>query len=280
PREMLVGVDGSAPSDAALILALAWAKRAGARLHAVHATPDFPAPWNHGPTGRLDLQKIAEAEGRKVLDKTVDEARRSGVAVTPHLKHGDPARNVLAAAKETGADLVVVGSHGYGPVNRWLLGSVSTSIVSHAPLSVLVVRGTPPEAPRRILLGVDGSERAVTAAAWALALADRFGATLTVCHIAELPTSPIFGPSDLEALTGWLNKARAQFPAIQAGGKAVAVEMTSGSPGTRLNEVAETGGYDLIVVGASGSHGPASLFLGNTSRKVVQGAPCSVLIAH
>ena len=60
--------------------------------------------------------------------------------LTTEVLCGPPAQEIVQQAEDWGADLVVVGSHGYGFWSRALLGSVSNSVVHHAPCSVLVVR--------------------------------------------------------------------------------------------------------------------------------------------
>lgn len=63
-----------------------------------------------------------------------------GVGLTTKVVKGGPAQAIVAEAEEWGADLIIMGSHGYGFWQRALLGSVSNSVVHHAPCSVLVVR--------------------------------------------------------------------------------------------------------------------------------------------
>jgi nucleotide-binding universal stress UspA family protein len=64
----------------------------------------------------------------------------AGVEPKLLLAMGDPADEIVRTAREQGFDLIVVGHRGLSPVKAFLLGSVSTRIVSHAPCSVLVVR--------------------------------------------------------------------------------------------------------------------------------------------
>ena len=76
---------------------------------------------------------IAEAEIRnRFPDLSVD--------LTTTIVKGSPAQVIVGEAKTWGADVIIVGSHGYGFWQRALLGSVSNSVVHHAPCSVLVVR--------------------------------------------------------------------------------------------------------------------------------------------
>lgn len=89
-----------------------------------------------------------EAEGRKQAEGFVVDAAgkirkafpNSDIGITTQTFLGAPGREIVETAQEWGADLIVVGSHGYGFWNRMALGSVSDSVVHHAPCSVLVVR--------------------------------------------------------------------------------------------------------------------------------------------
>ncbi len=67
--------------------------------------------------------------------------------LTAEVLDGSPQRVIVETAQEWGADLIVIGSHGYGFWSRTLLGSVSNSVVHHAPCSVLVVRRAAAETP-------------------------------------------------------------------------------------------------------------------------------------
>lgn len=64
-----------------------------------------------------------------------------GIPATPHVRAGDPASEILNAADDHAADLIVTGSRGLGGIDRLLLGSVARNVLSHARMSVLIVRG-------------------------------------------------------------------------------------------------------------------------------------------
>lgn len=89
-----------------------------------------------------------EQAGRKQAEEFIRQAERqihelfpnSVPDLTTEIIIGSPPRVIVETATEWGADLIVVGSHGYGFWSRTLLGSVSNSVVHHAPCSVLVVR--------------------------------------------------------------------------------------------------------------------------------------------
>ncbi|MGV3721695.1 MAG: universal stress protein [Actinomycetota bacterium] len=74
------------------------------------------------------------------LAALVDRFAASGTRVVTEIRSGDPAQGLLDVARDEGADLIVVGSHGRGVLEQFLLGSVSQQVLRHAPCSVLVVR--------------------------------------------------------------------------------------------------------------------------------------------
>jgi nucleotide-binding universal stress UspA family protein len=95
-----------------------------------------------------ELEKTARENASKVLEKTVEMVNRrfegKQLAVSSEVMFGSPESRIVETAEQMGADLIIVGSHGYNRWERLLLGSVSDSVVHHAPCSVLVVR-VPPE---------------------------------------------------------------------------------------------------------------------------------------
>jgi nucleotide-binding universal stress UspA family protein len=119
-------------------------------------------PWPPGTTVRVlsavDIAPVAakplfiasididnmrqEITGRyeELTARAADALRESGLIAETVVREGDPRSVIVDEAKDWSADLIVVGSHGYSGIKRWLLGSVAQSVVSHAPCSVEVVR--------------------------------------------------------------------------------------------------------------------------------------------
>jgi nucleotide-binding universal stress UspA family protein len=135
-KRIVVGYDGSEHAKRALERATEIAKTRGARLAVASAAP--VSLFLRGAASPVDP---VEAEER---EKALAEARAyladKGVEVDFVEGHGDPADVIVQEAEEGGADLVVVGTRGLSAGQRWLLGSVSTKVVQHAPCDVLVVR--------------------------------------------------------------------------------------------------------------------------------------------
>ena len=134
-KAIVVGYDGSDCAKRALERATGLCGN-GEVLHVVaasHLTPQVK--------GAVTFADPIEAEDcRRALDEAGTMLRERGIASKLIEARGDPAKLLVSAAKAANADLIVVGTHGRSSVGRSLLGSVSTSVVHHAPCDVLVVR--------------------------------------------------------------------------------------------------------------------------------------------
>lgn len=91
-----------------------------------------------------EVEKVGHEQAKKAAEQAETQIRSlfpdQTLNVTTEVINGSPQRVLVEKAQEWGADLIVIGSHGYGFWSRALLGSVSNSVVHHAPCSVMVVR--------------------------------------------------------------------------------------------------------------------------------------------
>lgn len=140
---MLVGTDGTEATLEGLRRALALV--AADEVVLVTVVPeelDTGAGGIEGPDeSPEELDRLArehQVEGRSVLTRT--EEALGLVGVTARVAVGDPGATLCDVAAAEDADLLLVGSHGRGPVARVLLGSVSDYVIRHAPCPVLVTR--------------------------------------------------------------------------------------------------------------------------------------------
>jgi len=134
---IVVGVDGSEGSKHALRWAVRQAGFTGATLEPVVGW-EYPAFFGWAPVSpdAVDFAKIAEETLTQTLDSVLGPDRPAGV--TPRVIAEHPATALVAASK--GAELLVVGSRGYGAFADAMLGSVSTYCVHHAHCPVTVIR--------------------------------------------------------------------------------------------------------------------------------------------
>jgi nucleotide-binding universal stress UspA family protein len=136
-KEVTVGYDGSAESHAAIGDALEFARRTGASVTVVAVVEPPPVGYGKGANqGRRELTHEIEAMMHARLDELLGELP-DDLKVNRVLTAGDPAK-VLAEAAVADGGILFVGSRGYGPLRRVLLGSVSRELVRCAPCTVVI----------------------------------------------------------------------------------------------------------------------------------------------
>ena len=140
---ILVALDGSDYSLKALNFAVDLAKKYQSQLVLVHVVMRQIYAINPPEAGILAGTAIVrelEAEGKAILAKGEETVRAQGLPVEIRLRQGVPAEELLRAAAEEKADLMVLGSRGLSQVKAFLLGSVSDKVSHHAKCPVLIVR--------------------------------------------------------------------------------------------------------------------------------------------
>jgi nucleotide-binding universal stress UspA family protein len=140
-KPIVLGTDGSASAANATSLAVELARETGARLYVVAAWQTPLTIYASSPmiaADDLDADEIERAT--EAARAAVDVAKADGVEAETFVRNGEPVEMISQTAKDCGASLVVVGSHGWGPIRRIVSGSVSTALLDHAPCPVLVVR--------------------------------------------------------------------------------------------------------------------------------------------
>lgn len=136
-RNILVAVDGSPITRNVLAAAADLAQHYTAELHCIYVIEDG---WSEGDIARELVIRELEEESGTMLAGFERDLARMGTKAVMHLERGHPGESILAAAKDSGADLIVIGSVGRGQVSRMLSGSVSTFVVSHSPVATLVIK--------------------------------------------------------------------------------------------------------------------------------------------
>lgn len=149
--KIVLAYDGSPSSDAALeeVARRPWPAQTAVRILLVDPPLDSSRFPGTAPTvfDELVQRQRAAAVDRLTAAAAALRAKAPNLAVTPLLRDGSPRDVILDEASEWPADLIVLGSHGYGAVRRLFLGSVSLAIAANAPCSVQIVRGSIPPQP-------------------------------------------------------------------------------------------------------------------------------------
>jgi nucleotide-binding universal stress UspA family protein len=145
-HRIAVAVDGSSTAERAVAVAADLAKTYAAELLIVAVAPLPPVfTQPNQPFVPTAIPENPIPRYRELVDATVRSARTAGVKeVRGVCAEGVVVDEVLAQVRAQGSDLLVVGSRGLSTVQRLMLGSVSSALVTHAPCPVLVVRPTTP----------------------------------------------------------------------------------------------------------------------------------------
>ena len=146
-RNVLVPVDGSPPSGAALSLALAAAREWKATLTLCYAI-DRGALHEEAVAAQMgDAEALIDADhaqGRSLLSSAKRRATRAGLSVAVELLEGNAAGAIVEFTKSHPIDLIVIGTHARGGTARLILGSTAEGVLRHSPVPVLTVRAAPP----------------------------------------------------------------------------------------------------------------------------------------
>jgi nucleotide-binding universal stress UspA family protein len=141
PRQILVPTDFSDPSRAAEAYAHVLGESLEARLHFLHVIPDpLDMGWGVDAAHLPQMLERAEEQVRTQLEHalTADEQRRFDARFA--IETGSPAARIVAYAEREGIDLIVMGTHGRGTLEKMWVGSVTEQVIQRSRQPVLVVR--------------------------------------------------------------------------------------------------------------------------------------------
>lgn len=284
---IVVGVDGSSASDAAVSWAAQDAILRGVPLTLLHVQDPAARTWSQIKV----IEEVAgwqNAEGRGILanaskiahDITKDAPQ---IAISGELQFAAPGPTLVDRSED--AELIVVGADGLGAFARGLFGSVSSGLVRHGRCPVAVIHDgdsqLPPPADAPVLLGVDGSPASELATQIAFDEASRRHVGLTALHawsdreLIEFPGVdwPAVKAEESrllsEALAGW----QTRYPDVT-----VSKLLVGDAPARALVETSRSA--QLVVVGSHGRNAFTRTFLGSVSNAVVQSVHVPVIVAR
>lgn len=297
-KNILCPTDFSEFSARALRHALALARRFEAKLTVLHVIPQplaYGGDMPYFPNPPLVESRSYKTEAEAELRQFVEPAILDQIAIQFEIRQGMPWREIRAAADDLGTDLLVMGTHGRGGFERFILGSVAEKVLHSASCPVLTVcheggrTWNSPGLISRILCATDLSESSAHTIGLALSLAAENQAHLTLLHVIESTPElsmrgyapPLLsGPprQDQRELAG----QKLQSAVSQEARAWCEIEecVEPGTPYKKILERASEDRSDLIVVG-SRARGPlGSVWSGSTSRHIVRAATCPVLTAR
>lgn len=293
-RRILCPTDMSDLSARAFRHATAFAKWYEAEIDALYIVPQVvphPGVMPPGPSWAL-FDPGARTQVEDELHHFVASAENEGVAVRRTIRDGDVVSEVLKEAKSIPADLIVMGTHGRGGFERWILGSVAEKTLRKAPCPVLTVPPASAEQPvepvelKTILCPVDFSDASLAALRYALSLAQESDAELVVLHALEwvpeeeprlrpgLPDLPEYRRSLEESAR---ERLRAAIPEAARDWCHPEEVVVFGRAYEQILKQAKSREAQMLVMGVHGRNALDILLFGSTTHHVIRAACCPVL---
>lgn len=293
-KRVLVPLDGSRVAEAILPFIKEIAGSLDIEislLRVVSLTPEEVI--GVAPKFALDTPAALEQDAQRYLEPRVEELRARGIRASARVAVGEAASEIVAAARQVGADLIAMTTHGRSGLGRLLFGSVAESVLRAAPIPVFLLKmteqalkaigsiGTERVRVNRILFATDLSDSALAAWPTARNLATAFEAELILQHV--VPPLPVQGDFPAEIFSRYWEEARAEAERElgrlidAAPGLKTRIRLDEGRAADHILRAAAEEDVDLIVMGTTGRSGMRRLLLGSVAIEVVRLAPCPVV---
>lgn len=273
--------------------AVSLAKTLGSSIALVHVMQ--PHHEHAGPQTNDALGwEISRQEARAYLERMEREATQAlGQPVDVRLEQGHPAERIVELARELGADLTVLGSHGETGATPWNLGSTVQQVLAVARGSVFIVHSSSVAAgvvsPKRILVPLDGSLRTESVLPTAARLAGGYGAELLLVHVVQEPltTSVLCAGEDLElarTLAAHLESSAKRYleqlqQALAHDGASVRTLVVQHTNERQcLLEISQRENSDLILLSAHGSACSAAQSFGSVTAYLLTHSMVPLLV--
>jgi nucleotide-binding universal stress UspA family protein len=277
---ILVPVDGSHSCLRAKQLAAAIAKKFQSNVTVIHIVshdfmhPELKAAYQLPPLILHEIRNAYLKAGGKIIKTAEELFREEGIhADTRLITHEDPAEIILESVNEWKYDLVVIGNRARTHAERFSLGSVSEKVAEYAKCPVLIVKKKTQIS--KLLVAIDGSKQAEKALEYAVELAQKFGAKITLLH-AEEPKLFRLEPKVIKEVSEKiLSDASTRIKGVDFDKR-----LEFGDAAQTIIRVARHEDSDLVVVGSRGRSSVKRFFLGGVSADVSMHVRCSVLIVR
>lgn len=285
---ILIPTDGSDSAETATRQAMSLGEVFGSEIHLLSVIDDTSYSSALADLDPLveDQEAGFERQATEALDRLETLLEKGSLSSQTAIERGPPRERIRSYAAEHDIDLIAMGTHGRTGLDRWLLGSVTERVVRTSDVPVLTTRpdiagNTPYE---HILIPTDGSEHARAAATHAMAIADRYDATvhaLSVVDINAVSGAYDAGPA-IPDLLGSLEAGceRAVNSVADMGedhGVEVLPKVQRGTPYRVINEYVDDRGIDFLTMGTHGRAGLERYLVGSVTERTLRTSDVPVL---
>lgn len=296
-RSVMVPLDGSPLAEQALPWAIAIARKARARLRLamVHRLPVLP-PLADTVGLYTKVEVAVRKSQRDYLHGTAGRVKaEAAIQVATAILEGEPAPALAGYARETGADLVVMTTHGRGGLERAWLGSVADELMRTLGIPMLVIRpgerGASAALLERILVPLDGSRHAEAVLPVALAMASLFDASLAlrqvVLPIALMTSPPASFPAGIDTELTAIEQRRAQAYLDRlveqlrgVGARVSGAAVLGRAVFETILTTAQERGPGMVALATRGRGGLRRMLLGSVADKLVRMGDLPVLVTR
>jgi len=281
-NKILVGFDGSEFSRAALLEAANRIKSRGGKIILLNAVYFDEEEFGNKPE---QLEKRMES-GKKICSGAKEMVRKEfGIDIESIVSEGEPPEVIARTAQEMNADLIAMGTHGRRGIKRFIMGSVTSGVIGHAPCDVLVVKKPCTRCTGKftsILLPFDGSAFSKKALSHAYALAKDEGSEVTALYVIPRYEEMI-GFMKTDSIRKSLHKEAERIielakQSLSSNGVTLATAIEEGNAADKIVETANRMKHDLIVMGSYGWRGVNKAILGSTTERVIMNASCPIMV--
>ncbi len=300
-KKIIWATDGSKESEEALSYAVFIAKKFGSKIIGISVIPMSEQLINEyfrkseGKVHTWAVKVNEKLESR--LSSIAVELASQGVKFGGVVLEGEPNKEIVGLARREKADLIVMGKRGHGLIDRILIGSNTLKVLRESRMPVLAVKKRDQKSAvdiRNILVPLDITEKVDSAFNYAIGLAERINASISVLYVFRLDTyAALEIPpyvlanliEDLLAFSSTELAKRVEEAKRRIDNKKtdkleinINTEVIRGiSPSMTIVDYATSKNTDLIVINTHGRKGIKKFVLGSVAEKVIQESPCAVL---
>ena len=298
-KKIIWASDGSKESEEALIYARFFAQRFNSEIIGVHVI-EMPERMIYdyvtdSRSEHYEWLKKAEEDYAAKLAELAGELSAQGLNFRGEILKGEPYKEIVRFARDEKASLIILGKRGLGLIDRMLVGSTTLRVLRESSIPVLAVRERDEKSRlnvRNILVPINIDEKVDSAVDYAIDLAERVDANISVMYVFKLS---IYDYSDsgihsgvmellLEDSAKELEKRIGEIKLRRGIQNKGAKKLEIGTaitqklnPAVAIAEYASSKNIDLIVINTHGRKGVKRIILGSVAEKVVQESHCAVL---
>lgn len=293
-QRILVGIDFSPSSEAAVKQATWLARQCDATITLAHTLPDLRrAVDSVSYQAKVDLfygegsvfQREVRRESDARMRRMIENLNAVDLVVNYETLLGAPYTEITYAVQQEGYDIVLVGTRGLAAWQRLFVGSTARRLIRKCPSSVWTVKAEHVGPPKSVLAATDFSEMSRRAVLEGLWVAQRASAQFHLLHVIDsedVPEDIISRIPQGSSLRHEINEeAKRRFDefveSLNTDPDQIQRHLSFGTPWQEIGRLALHLNVDLIALGTVGRSGIKGVLLGNTAEKVLNTCDCSIL---